>query len=165
MCLSHQVEGWLDGFILPTLNWQAFPILNVALRGSLTKLKQSVSNPDETVAVELLKINTLPGLLRCHLLGPGFAFFCGRKGVGEIAYKAGLAHRVFVELHCQKNKRTNRKNKAKQGHLDIGQDGGPSASHLPTAPSPRCLWLIASAPTGFGGPSIPAVGSGLLRSG
>lgn len=83
----------------------------MASRGSLTKLNQSAFNPDETVEFELFKVNKLSWLLRGHLLGPGFAFFCGRKGIREVADKAGRAHGVFVELHCQKNKRTKRTNK------------------------------------------------------
>lgn len=105
---------------------------------------QSVSNPDETVEVEWLKINTLPGLLCCHLLGPGFAFFCGRKGIREIAYKAGLAHRVFVELHCQKNKRTNKTNKSQTRTLRYRPGWwslclSPAHPSLPSLPMAHCF--------------------------
>lgn len=79
------------------------------------------------------KINTLSWLLCCHLLGPGFAFLCGRKGIGEVAYQAGLANRVLVELHCQKNERT-KEQANKQGHLDIGQDDVPKDQRPGAAP-------------------------------
>lgn len=87
---------------------------------------------------ELPKINKLSWLLHCHLLGPGFAFFCGRKDFREVAGRAGLTHRVFVELYCQKNKRKTRMNRTQEG-TETGQDGvqgarghqRPSASCLP----------------------------------